>query len=302
MNKVLRFSEKVAKFYFAEIVLALEYLHNRKIVYRDLKPENVLLDQDGHIKLADFGISRLNFSEKERSNSFCGSPEYMSPEMLRPGRIHGRAVDFYALGALLYEMLTGLPPHFSENMDEMYRKIIHSNTEYPRYLSPMAKSILKGLLMKNPDQRLGAKYGIQEIKDHPFCIDINWEEASQKKMLPPIRPSQKYSNFDPEYTNLPVRFTYEEDFERPHLTRRKSDPGLDVTVKEKEVKEGVQGSQGLGLNIANILSQIGQAIIYPNFNNVDRSLLEINQTKTPTSFKVTQQLHLGDKVNPDSSP
>lgn len=160
MNKVLRFSEKVAKFYFAEIVLALEYLHSKNIFYRDLKPENILLDQDGHVKLADFGISRINFGEKDRSTSFCGSPEYMSPEMLKPGRIHSRAVDYYALGALLYEMLTGLPPHFSENRDEMYRKIIHSNIEYPRYLSPMAKSILKGLLIKNPEQRLGAKYGI----------------------------------------------------------------------------------------------------------------------------------------------
>lgn len=83
MNKVQRFSEKMAKFYFSEILLALEYLHSRNIFYRDLKPENVLLDEEGHVKLADFGISRFNFSDKERSHSFCGSPEYMSPEMLK---------------------------------------------------------------------------------------------------------------------------------------------------------------------------------------------------------------------------
>jgi serum/glucocorticoid-regulated kinase 2 len=151
MNKVLRFSEKVAKFYFAEIVIALEHLHNNNIFYRDLKPENILLDQDGHIKLADFGISRLNFTERDRSTTFCGSPEYMSPEMLKPSRIHGRQVDYYALGALLFEMLTGLPPHFSENREEMYRKILSANIEFPRFLSPMAKSLLKGLMMKNPD-------------------------------------------------------------------------------------------------------------------------------------------------------
>jgi hypothetical protein len=86
-------------------------------------------------------------------------------------------------------MLTGLPPHFSENRDEMYRKILHSQVEFPRYLSPMAKSLLKGLLIKNPDQRLGSKYGIQEIKDHPFCIDINWDDVKHRKLLPPIRPS-----------------------------------------------------------------------------------------------------------------
>ena len=156
MNKVLRFSEKVAKFYFAEIVVALEYLHSQNVFYRDLKPENILLDQEGHVRVADFGISRINFTEHDRSASFCGSPEYMSPEMLKSGHVHGRTVDYYALGALLYEMLTGLPPHFSESRDEMYRKILTGAVEYPRYLSPMAKSILKGLLMKNPEQRLGA--------------------------------------------------------------------------------------------------------------------------------------------------
>jgi len=151
MNKVQRFSEKVSKFYFAEILLAIEYLHANNVFYRDLKPENILLDDEGHIKLADFGISRINFSERDRSTSFCGSPEYMSPEMLRASRVHGRCVDFYALGALLYEMLTGLPPHFSENRDEMYKRILNNNVEYPRYLSPMAKSLLKGLLVKIPE-------------------------------------------------------------------------------------------------------------------------------------------------------
>jgi len=169
MNKVQRFSEKVSKFYFCEILLAIEYLHLNDIFYRDLKPENILLDHDGHIKLADFGISRINFSERDRSTSFCGSPEYMNPEMLRHGRVHGRAVDFYALGALLFEMLTGLPPFFSENRDEMYRKILHSEVEFSRYLSGNAKSLLKGLLNKDPDHRLGSRKGIQEIKDHPFC-------------------------------------------------------------------------------------------------------------------------------------
>lgn len=129
----------------------MEYLHDNNIFYRDLKPENILLDEEGHVKIADFGISRVNFSERDRSTSFCGSPEYMSPEMLKQGRVHGRAVDFYALGALLFEMLTGLPPHFSENRDEMYRRILHNSVEYPRFLSPMAKSILKGLLVKNPE-------------------------------------------------------------------------------------------------------------------------------------------------------
>jgi len=227
MNKVQRFSEKVAKFYFSEIVLALEYLHANNIFYRDLKPENILLDEDGHIKLADFGISRINFTERDRSTSFCGSPEYMSPEMLKQDRVHGRQVDFYALGALLYEMLTGLPPHFSENRDEMYKRIIHNQVDYPRYLSPMARSMLKALLVKNPDQRLGIHFGVKEIKDHPFCRDIDWDAVLEKRTIPPIRPSLRYSNFDPEYTSMPVRFTFEEDLIRNQHQRRKSDPGMD---------------------------------------------------------------------------
>lgn len=110
-----RFSEPVAKFYFVEVLLAIEHLHNNNIIYRDLKPENILLDLDGHIKLTDFGLSRYNFTFKDRSNSFCGSPEYISPEMLKQGRTHGRMVDFYSLGALFYELLVGYPPFYSRN-------------------------------------------------------------------------------------------------------------------------------------------------------------------------------------------
>eukprot|EP00347_Sterkiella_histriomuscorum_P000019 403377493 len=287
MNKVLRFSERVAKFYFAEIVLALEYLHQNNIFYRDLKPENILLDQDGHIKLADFGISRLNFTERERTNSFCGSPEYMSPEMLRQGRVHGRNLDFYSLGALLFEMLTGLPPHFSENRDEMYRKILHSKVDYPKYLSPMAKSLLKGLLVKNPDQRLGSAYGIQEIKDHPFCMDINWDDVLNKVPMPPIKPSQKYSNFDPEYTNLPVRFTYEEDFQTPQNQRRKSDPGgmLDL------YQQTMQGQSSSGL-----ISWFQQAFMFPSQGS-DKQLKE-KYYQHLSSLRVTQNLDTSQYMDP----
>ena len=107
-----RFNEEEARFYFGEIVLAIEYLHNHNIVYRDLKPENIILDLDGHARLTDFGLSKLNFDKKSRSYSFCGSPEYMSPEMIK-GEAHGVGVDLYSLGALLFELLTGLPPNYS---------------------------------------------------------------------------------------------------------------------------------------------------------------------------------------------
>ena len=116
LSRFRRFPENVARFYFAEILLGIEYLHSQKVLYRDLKPENILIDLDGHIKITDFGLSKDNFGSRDRTNSFCGSPEYMSPEMLTSD-FHTRMVDFYSLGALLYEMLIGLPPYYSTDRD-----------------------------------------------------------------------------------------------------------------------------------------------------------------------------------------
>ena len=118
LHNLGRFTEDQAKFYFSEVVLALEYLHSLKIIYRDLKPENILLDIDGHIRITDFGLSKQNIGLHDRSYSICGSPEYMAPEMLRSGE-HGPSVDFYTLGALLFEMLTGLPPYYDKNRSKM---------------------------------------------------------------------------------------------------------------------------------------------------------------------------------------
>jgi serum/glucocorticoid-regulated kinase 2 len=123
LSKYRRFPEPIAKFYFAEILLGIEYLHANNIMYRDLKPENILIDIDGHVRITDFGLSKDKFTKRTRTFSFCGSPEYMSPEMLSQ-EFHTRMVDFYSLGAILYEMLTGLPPHYSENRDEMYANIV----------------------------------------------------------------------------------------------------------------------------------------------------------------------------------
>ena len=134
----------MAKFYFAEIVLGLEFLHSKNIVYRDLKPENVLIDIDGHLKLADFGLSKI-FKRDERSFSFCGSPEYMCPEILkREGHTH--MVDIYTLGAILFEMLTGLPPFYTNNKSEMTKRILESELIYPSHLNFDAVELMKGLL------------------------------------------------------------------------------------------------------------------------------------------------------------
>jgi len=123
LKKSYKFSEKRARFFIAELILGIEFLHQNGCVYRDLKPENVLLDEKGHIKLADFGLSKTGIEEGQKTNTFCGTPEYIAPEILiRAG--HDKSVDWWSLGSLLYEMLSGAPPHYSKNKKLMFKNIL----------------------------------------------------------------------------------------------------------------------------------------------------------------------------------
>lgn len=203
IEKAGRLGEDQAKFYFAEVLLGLEYLHGLGVVYRDLKPENVLLDVDGHVRLTDFGVSREKVNPAVLQTSFCGSPEYMSPEMLG-GHGHTQVVDFYCLGALLYEMLTGLPPFYHPDRARMYRMIQTEEVRIPRYFSTKVKDLILKLLEKEPSLRLGTHRGAQEIKSHPWCINIPWDQFLLKAVTPPFAPSLQHSNFDPCYTSLPL--------------------------------------------------------------------------------------------------
>lgn len=203
LHNLGRLTEDQAKFYFSEIILGIEYLHSLEIVYRDLKPENILLDIDGHVRITDFGLSKQGISKDSRSFSFCGSPEYMSPEMLK-GLGHGREVDFYSIGALLFEMLTGLPPFYDANRSRMYIKILNEDLEMPTYLSKSAKQLIAGLLEKDPTRRLGCSEGIEEIKSHLWLKGTDYKRILQKKISPPFRPNLHHSNFDPEYTVTPI--------------------------------------------------------------------------------------------------
>ncbi|KAJ3091006.1 AGC protein kinase Gad8, partial [Quaeritorhiza haematococci] len=198
-----RFTEDRAKFYTAELFCALECLHSYNIIYRDLKPENILLDYTGHIALCDFGLCKLNMKEGHKTNTFCGTPEYLAPELLL-GQGYTKTVDWWTLGILLFEMLTGLPPFYDENTNEMYKKILTEELKCPDELSTQAKDLLKGLLNRDPNNRLGAK-GHEEIKRHPFFADINWTKLMARKYQPPFRPNVSSatdtSNFDEEFTS-----------------------------------------------------------------------------------------------------
>ncbi|OQR84942.1 protein kinase [Achlya hypogyna] len=186
--------ERTACFYAAEIVLALEYLHNNGIIHRDLKPENILLDADGHVCLTDFGLSR-ELTEATEANTVCGTNEYMAPEMIR-GKAYNHAVDWWALGALIYEMVTGYPPFRHNNRKKLLEKILNEKLKLPKWLGPDTHSILKQLLERNVEKRLGSGKstmfqvrGVAAIKKHPFFKDIDWGLLEQKRMTPPVVPA-----------------------------------------------------------------------------------------------------------------
>ena len=200
------FSEERARFYAAELFCAIEHLHGFHVIYRDLKPENILLDYTGHIALCDFGLCKLNMGDQETTHTFCGTPEYLAPELLI-GQGYTRSVDWWTLGVLLYEMLVGLPPFYSEDVNEMYRKILQEPLSFPPTISVEARDLLMRLLRRNASQRLGSgPQGAAVIKNHPFFTNhIDWELLMAKKVQPPFKPDVSSafdtSNFDPEFTS-----------------------------------------------------------------------------------------------------
>ncbi|KAJ3112983.1 hypothetical protein HK100_002136 [Physocladia obscura] len=200
------FSEARTKFYVAEIVSALEYLHAREIIYRDLKPENVLLDSNGHIALADFGLCKENMGYGEMTNSFVGTAAYLAPEVLI-GEGYEKSVDWWSVGIMFYEMITGLPPFFSENINLMYRKILHNQLLFPIGFPKDAETIINMLLERTPQFRLG--YGptdALEIKQHPYFANMDWARLERKQLMPPFKPQVESetdtTNFDPEFTSM----------------------------------------------------------------------------------------------------
>lgn len=275
------FMEDMACFYLAEITMALGHLHSKGIIYRDLKPENILLDWVGHIKLTDFGLCKESIHEGAMTHTFCGTIEYMAPEVLtRSG--HNKAVDWWSLGALMFDMLNGAPPFTAENRKKTIEKVLRGKLTLPPYLTSEAKDILKKLLKRHPQARLGA--GPDDhlaVQRHGFFKHINWDQLLSRQVEPPYKPPLKneedVSLFDTKFTrqspvdspdNCPLSesanqvfqgFTYvapsvlesiSEHFEKPKLrSPRKVNGGMPVSPMKVDSMWPSQHSSTQKINV-----------------------------------------------------
>ncbi len=205
LRKFRTFDEEKVRFYGAQIALALQYLHDKGIVYRDLKPENILMDEQGYLRLADFGMAK-KLKNNEKAMSFCGTPEYLAPEIIT-GEGHDKSADWWSFGILIYEMLCGLPPFYVENLERMYEMIKTGPLKFPKKvtLSEDAKDLIKKLLDRNVKTRLGSNKGIEEIKAHPFFSTLDFNMILQKKLpapfIPAIKDDTDVQYFDEEFTS-----------------------------------------------------------------------------------------------------
>ncbi|CAD8047304.1 unnamed protein product [Paramecium primaurelia] len=193
IKKSQKLSEQQARFYIIEVILAIGFLHNEQIIYRDIKPENILIDSTGHIQLADFGLARPNMNKDSCAYSFCGSPEYMAPEMFQNSG-HTQLVDYYCLGCLLYEFVTGLPPFYADDKNIIYKRLLKEQVEFPEYLSSDIKDLIRQLMIKDPSKRLGAKNGIDEILQHKWFKNIDIVQFINKSVKPPYIPDLQKLN------------------------------------------------------------------------------------------------------------
>lgn len=205
------FGEDRTRFYGAEIISALGYLHSQGIIYRDLKLENLLLDKDGHIKIADFGLCKEDITYGRTTKTFCGTPEYLAPEVLEDND-YGRAVDWWGVGVVMYEMMCGRLPFYNKDHEKLFTLILLEEVRFPRTISNEARDMLGGLLIKDPSRRLGGgPNDAKDIMNHAFFSCINWTDLVQKKIPPPFKPQvtsdidTRY--FDSEFTGESVELT-----------------------------------------------------------------------------------------------
>uniref|UniRef100_A0A3B4TWQ5 Protein kinase C n=1 Tax=Seriola dumerili TaxID=41447 RepID=A0A3B4TWQ5_SERDU len=203
-----RFELYRATFYSAEIICGLQFLHSKGIIYRDLKLDNVMLDHEGHIKIADFGMCKENVFGENRATTFCGTPDYIAPEILL-GQKYSFSVDWWSFGVLLYEMLIGQSPFHGDDEDELFESIRMDTPHYPRWINKEAKDLLERLFERDPTRRLGI---VGNIRLHPFFKTLNWQALERREVEPPFKPKVKApndcSNFDREFLSEKPRLSF----------------------------------------------------------------------------------------------
>jgi serine/threonine protein kinase len=188
LRKEGRLPDDQSKFYAGEITLAFDYLHGLFIIYRDLKPENLLIDSDGHMKVTDFGFAK---KVEDRTWTLCGTPEYLAPEIIQ-SKGHGKAVDWWALGVLIFEMLAGYPPFYDENPFGIYQKVLAGKIDFPRHFDVKAKDLIKRLLTNDRAKRFGClKNGAEDIKKHKWNKSLDWDRLLNRQIPTPFTPAVK---------------------------------------------------------------------------------------------------------------
>ena len=276
-----KFGEERARFYAAEIISALDYLHQRGIVYRDLKPENLILDAQGHIRITDFGLSKENV-EGDTITSICGTPEYLAPEILRK-RPYGIAVDWWSLGTLLFEMIAGLPPFYDRNRPAMYKKILEAPLIPPPDMSPEAVDLCSKMLIREPTARLGYR-GAEEIKRHPFFATLDWNKLERKEYTPPWVPrvidETDTRNIASEFTNEPPMVTPSPAGSRLRDMTGATPPSFtDFTFTHSSILDGNTYRVSISEEDTNDRDGLRSAGIIPNNNQHNRNSSQGNSSE-----------------------
>ena len=247
MHETGIFDFELAQFYTCELVLALEYLHNNNMIYRDLKPENILLDANGHIKLTDFGLSKLLNSSKQKAFTICGTIQYIAPEVFID-KGYDKMVDWWSLGCLIYEMFVGKLAFNIKNNTNLSLDLYNKKLKFPRHMDEDAQDLINKLLVVDPKKRLGyGANGSDKIKKHPFFEGINWDEVWNKQIIPPFKPEltdeMDLKYFDTQFTDEPIESFTRNPRSREASYEYKNFTYITDSVKKKKKKNSQDDTQ-----------------------------------------------------------